>query len=379
MKRIKYISYYDTLDSTVKRNYVLAASNKMDYIISALNKSDVAVDVISFSGCISDKFCYDRGGLKNKGINTIKYFSSFGPTTNGIFRVLSRWWQTLQFVLWFLFNVKRNEQILIYHSLGYCKVLTLLKRVKKCIYIGEIEEIYQDVSPTSKYLQSAENAFIECCDKYMFPTQLLNTKLNINGKPYLVIHGIYEVETLRNVSCNDTDIHVVYAGTFDPNKGCCAAAAAAEFLPQGYHIHICGFGTHSDTLRIQEVVEQTAKKSQSKVTFDGLLKGEEFICFLQKCHIGLSPQSPDAAFNMTSFPSKILTYLANGLSVVSIRIPAIEDSKVSSCISYYDEQSPQKIAEAIMECRPVNAEFNCHLLSKLDSEFQNDIVKILEN
>lgn len=379
MKRIKYISYYDTLDSTVKRNYVLAASNKMDYIISALNKSDVAVDVISFSGCISDKFCFDRGGLKNKGINTIKYFSSFGPTTNGIFRLLSRWWQTLQFVLWFLFNVKSNEQILIYHSLGYCKVLTLLKRVKKCIYIGEIEEIYQDVSPTSKYLQRAENAFIECCDKYMFPTQLLNTKLNINGKPYLVIHGIYEVETLRNVSCNDTDIHVVYAGTFDPNKGCCAAAAAAEFLPQGYHIHICGFGTHSDTLRIQEVVEQTAKKSQSKVTFDGLLKGEEFICFLQKCHIGLSPQSPDAAFNMTSFPSKILTYLANGLSVVSIRIPAIEDSKVSSCISYYDEQSPQKIAEAIMECRSVNAEFNCHLLSKLDSEFQDDIVKILEN
>mgnify|MGYP003312472074 CR=1 FL=1 len=74
MKRIKYISYYDTLDSTVKRNYVLAASNKMDYIISALNKSDVAVDVISFSGCISDKFCYDRGGLKRNKYYQVLFF-----------------------------------------------------------------------------------------------------------------------------------------------------------------------------------------------------------------------------------------------------------------------------------------------------------------
>lgn len=380
MKRIKYISYYDTLDSTVKRNYVLAASNKMDYIISALNKSKVAVDVISFSGCISDKFCFDRGGLKNKGINTIKYFSSFGPTTNGIFRLLSRWWQTLQFVLWFLFNVKRNEQILIYHSLGYCKVLTLLKRVKKCVYIGEIEEIYQDVTPKSKAINKAEYAFINVCDRYIFPTHLLNEKLNIKEKPSVLIHGIYEVERARNVSWGDSDVHVVYAGTFDPNKGgAVAAVTSVSFLPGNYHMHICGFGSEHDTAEILELIHRTSEASNAKISYEGLLKGEDFICLLQKCQIGLSTQNPTAAFNATSFPSKVLTYLANGLSVVSIRIPAIEGSKVSSCISYYDEQSPQKIAEAIMECRSVNAEFNCHLLSKLDSEFQNDIVKILEN
>lgn len=378
MKRIKYISYYDTLDSSIKRNYVLAASNKMDYIISTLNKCGIAVDIISFSGCLSDRFYFDRGGLKNKGINTVKHFSSFGPTNIGIFRFLSRCWQTFQFFLWFLFNVSRNEKLLIYHSLGYCKILTLLKKVKKCTYIGEIEEIYQDVSPTSRSVKKSEYAFFECCDMYMFPTHLLNEKLNISNKPYLLIHGIYEAERNRNVKWDDSDIHVVYAGTFDPNKGGCIAAVAAEFLPSDYHVHICGFGSSQDTSEIIEIIEKTAAKSKAKLSYNGLLKGEEFITFLQKCHIGLSTQDPRAAFNATSFPSKVLTYLANGLSVVSIRIPAIEKSAVGDCLSYYNEQSPMEIAQAIIQAsNSINKLSSSHRLEDLDKKFSSDIKSLL--
>lgn len=68
----------------------------------------------------------------------------------------------------------------------------------------------------------------------------------------------------------------------------------------------------------------------------------------------MSTQDPSAAFNSTSFPSKILVYLANGLKVVSIRIPAIEQSAVVDSLVFYDKQTPEKIAEAILSASKDN-------------------------
>lgn len=370
MKRIKYIAYYDRVESVVNRNYVLSAVNKIDYIISRLNKNDISVDVVSFSGCLYDYFYFDRGGVVKVGQNTIRHFSSFSPSNIGVFRLLSRYWQSIQFFFWFLLNVDKNEKVIVYHSLGYCKLLTLLKKLKGCIYIGEIEEIYQDVSPIKRSMSKAEFEFIDVCDSYLFPTHFLNEKLNQSNKPNILIHGVYEVEKLRNVKWNDSDIHVVYAGTFDPNKGgAVAAISAAAYLPYNYHIHICGFGTNHDIEGIKMRINEISLKSQAKVTFDGLIKGEEFICFLQKCQIGLSTQNPLADFNDTSFPSKILTYLSNGLKVVSIRIPVVELSGIGNCVSYYEEQNPEMIANAILGCDLNTGVESSLALERLDSDF----------
>ena len=112
--------------------------------------------------------------------------------------------------------------------------------------------------------------------------------------------------------------------------------------------------------------------------FKCLLCGEEFDRFLQSCHIGLSTQDPSAAFNSTSYPSKILTYMGNGLTVVSIRIPAIELSSVSSDLSYYDVQTPENIADAIMNVDFSDSfERNRLKIKSLDQEFIEKLKNLL--
>ena len=175
---------------------------------------------------------------------------------------------------------------------------------------------------------------------------------------------------------SDDKIHVVYAGTFDPRKGGATAAAATEWLSEKYHIHILGFGSSNDTEHIKKVIQNTNEKSKATVTYDGLLSGEDYIQFLQKCQIGLSTQNPDADFNSTSFPSKILSYMANGLRVVTIRIPAIESSDVGQNLYYYDNQTPQDIAKAIMSV-DLNDGYDGRVrIAELDKQFRNDL-KIL--
>lgn len=378
MDSIKYFCYYDILESRVKRNYTHSATNKLNYIWQVLNHVGYRVDAISLSNCIEEKFLYVSGSRISIGNeNYLRLFPSFGGPK--LFRVLGRYWLFICFFFWFLFNVRKGEKIIVYHSLGYCKLLTILKSLTGCKIIGEIEEIYQDVLPQKATVARSEYKFIEKCDAYIFPTNFLNVKLNCSNKPSVLVHGIYALEPFRDVCWEDSKIHVVYAGTFDPNKGCQAAANAARFLPEGYHIHICGFGTKEDTDAICKLIEQIRMVAKSTITYDGLLKGEDFIRFIQKCHVGLSTQSPDAAFNATSFPSKVLTYMANGLKVVSIRIPAIEHSRVSNYISYYDDQIPEEIAKAIVTCMENNRSSCGELLENLDRQFKNDMEQLIRH
>jgi glycosyltransferase involved in cell wall biosynthesis len=194
------------------------------------------------------------------------------------------------------------------------------------------------------------------------------------------VHGTYKAEQDRGERFEDDLIHVVYAGTFDPRKGGVAAAiAAAEFLPANYHVHILGFGSEPDTQTIKNAVTEVAEKSKAKITFEGLLSGEDYIRFLQKCHIGLSTQNPEADFNATSFPSKILSYMANGLNVVSVRIPAVETSAVADLINFYDEQTPEQIAATILQVN-LNSNADSRLaLSELNEKFEFQLKMLLDS
>lgn len=380
MDRIKYFCYYDTIDAPVERGYVLAATNKLDYIWKTLNNIGYSVDVISVSCCTDTRWIYASSGIKQIGeFNTLRLFPSFGGPK--VIRILGRYYLWACFFLWFILNVGRGEKVVVYHSLGYCRLLMFLQFLTGCKIIGEIEEIYQDVLPQKKSVKRAEKNFIKKCDAYIFPTHLLDQNLNPTHKPSVLVHGIYEVEKPRNCSWNDSDIHVVYAGTFDPSKGgALAAVTSAKFLPKGYHLHVCGFGTEHETLSIRDLIEKINSISEATVTYDGLMKGEEFIEFLQKCKIGLSTQNPTAAFNSTSFPSKVLTYLANGLRVVTIRIPVLELSRIGAFLFYYDKQSPKEIAMAIMDCAHVSHSLPPNeVLNRLDVQFKCDLARVLKH
>ena len=231
-------------------------------------------------------------------------------------------------------NLTENDKIIIYHSLGYYKLYKWIKKVTKAKILLETEEIYSDVGKTRFVTREKEINSFKFADGYIFPTELLDKIVNVDKKPSVIIHGTYRVEKECGKSFGDGLTHIVYAGTFDPRKGGVqAAAAAAEFLPCGYHVHILGFGTENDKKLLLKTIKDVSEKTECKVTFDGLKSGSDYIEFIQSCDIGLSTQNPDAAFNGTSFPSKILSYLSNGLKVVSIKIPAVEESAVGKDIA----------------------------------------------
>lgn len=381
MKKVYYIGYYSDPNGLQNRKTAPAADTKMRYIIESMKKNGYEVEVLSFCGENSrDKFIkkYDGYDINEKNYK-IHFFKTYASRYR-IIRVIGRFLTWLSQKKYIQKNcIDKDCKIIVYHSLALLKLLKFLNKKNKK-YILEMEEIYADVINNRKVRQK-EIKIAKMANGYIFPTNLLEEEINTEKKPSVIIHGTYKVEKMINKKIFDKEkeIHCVYAGTFDPRKGgCIAAATAAEYLPSNYHIHILGFGSNEEIEKVKKIIKETSEKSKAKVTYDGLLKGEEYINFIQNCQIGLSTQNPDAQFNETSFPSKILSYMANGLRVVSIKIQAVKKSAIGKLIYYYDEQTPENIANAIKNVNLNDNYDSRKLIIKLDEQFLKDIKLILE-
>lgn len=379
MRKVKYIGYTDVdLFKHEGRYYSPAASSKLMYIANTIANLGYHLNIISPAVTINKKGSFSSRKTKIAPNISLKLYPTFGAKLK-LMKIIRKYIPLILLFLDLLFKTKKNDTIIVYHSLNYMLLIYLAKKIKKFNLILEVEEIYQDIVNCTNFSKRMEYRIFYCADKYIFPTQLLNDKINQHKKPYTIIHGTYQVEKNINLKFNDGKIHVVYAGTFDQKKGgAIAAIDAAQYLSNNYHLHILGFGSKKEVETIEERIKMISQMAKSKITYNGLLKGEEYNHFLDKCDIGLSTQTPEAVYNETSFPSKILSYMANGLRVVSIRIKVVEISAVGHEVFYYEENTPKSIAKAIRSIE-IDEQYNSkEIIRKLDEDFTKNIKKLLE-
>lgn len=376
---IYYIGHYASKKELCYRYAVASAVTKMDYVLAVLENSYGNIEILSRSFPIK-KFEASNIIIQKCGnSSTLRFFSSLS-SDNSVLKKIANKVSEYRLKKYCLKNIGKNDVVVLYHSSNDFKIIGLLKNLG-CKVILEIEEIYTDVKYNQK-IKIDEFKTINLADGYILAVESLR-KILPQNRPYIVINGTYKTEVDKSVSFNDSKIHCIYAGTFDETKGgAAAAAAAAEFLPSNYHIHILGFGTEKQKNNLLALIDRVQKKAKCTLTYDGLKSGEEYITFLQKCHIGLCTQIPDAKYVETSFPSKILVYLANGLRVLSVRIPAVEKSDVGPLLNYYDKQTPEEIANAIMKI-DINDNFNPREhLKKLDEncgKALKDLINVVQN
>lgn len=378
MKKIKYIGFYDSIKrKDEKRNYVLSAVNKMDYIASSINKNGIDVQFISPSWTYNPKYYSESHTQINENIELI--LSPTLPWRGKISKLVSIIFSNV-WLLWFILkNTKKNECIIVYHSLWLIIPLYITKKIKKIRVILEVEEIYADAKKINMLIKKMEKNIIENADGYIFSTEMLNEKINKKNKPYTTIYGTYKSEDNKKEHIDDGRIHIVYAGTFDKRKGgAITAVNTAKYLDENYHIHIIGFGSKYEKELLENLITDVCQNTACKVTYDGLYKGEDYIRFLQKCDIGLSTQIPEAKYNDTSFPSKVLSYMANGLRVISIKIKVLERSNISDLLFYYDKDSPSEVAQIIKRIDLLEKYDSRSRIEELNKTFIDDIKNLLD-
>ena len=380
---MKYVAYYDIPEFlSEQRSVALCAANVTEYMLEVI-QSFASVEIVSPSRTRNKSGFYK--GRKNKISEkaTLIQPPTFGVKTR-IGRVIALGYTSLWLVVYLLTHLKKNETVMVYHSLATLTPIRIVKKLKRINLILEIREFYSDArqnyeefGQNMSKLHRKEMKYFGIADSYVFPTELLNRLVNVSNKPYVLAPGIYKSFENDNArKWDDGKIHIVYAGTLREAKGVYDIIRLAEYLPENYYIHILGSAPDDRLKRVKQEIETTGKNAKASISYDGQLRGSDFTDFLQKCHIGLSPQAKDASFNETSFPSKILTYFSNGLEIVSVRIPAIEESPIGDYIHYYDD-SLESMAETIMSIDLTKRKSNKEKLESLDRELKDNMKTLI--
>lgn len=365
---IKYFGFYDVAGSNCDRVSNLAAVNKMNYIAACLNKAGHKVKFISPSwmGDKSQiKFKWFENIHVDEGVEAL-FFPSWKTNTK-IFRNLKIIFSLVALFIYMVLNVSRSEKIIVYHVPWLSLPVRIAKKIKGFNLVLEVEEIYKDVSTINKYFEVLEDDLLACADSYIVSTELLEHRV-INGQgKCIVLYGNYDVMNDGTEKFSDGLIHLVYAGIIDfHKKGAFNALDAMKFLPPSYVLHILGFG---ETERLNAAISTITAEFKCKIIYEGIKKGEEFKKFCSRCHIGLSTQSMDGDYLLSSFPSKILTYLGIGLNVVSCNVKCVQISKIGDLVDYYDIDKPEAIADAIQKVSLQAATVSRDRLFILEQEF----------
>lgn len=368
------IYYLIHFDNKTNRNVTPSAITKGKYVASALASCSSEVEIVSLAYPTKDS---QDEVYYQVSENVICHLFKGKYSNNRIIRYLNHKLYDKKIRKYLKQNVKKDDIVVVYHSLANMKLVKYIKKniTDKIVY--EVEEIYGDVINDEKAKIKELKAF-KNASSYIFSNDYLNSIINTKQLPYVTCYGTYEIPTLYKEAFNDNLIHCLYAGTLAQNKGALNAINVAKYLPNNYLIHILGFGSEKDIADIKNAVNEVNNSyGTTKVIYEGLKLNEEYLKFIQKCQIGLCTQNIVAAFNTTSFPSKILSYMSNGLEVVVVNIAAIKNSKVGQYIQFYNVPDEKEIANAILNINLNNKTNNVDVVKELDKEFKEDLKDML--
>ncbi|MCR5449559.1 MAG: O-antigen ligase family protein [Solobacterium sp.] len=159
---------------------------------------------------------------------------------------------------------------------------------------------------------------IRRCDSYVFLTKYMDERLNPKHKPWIVMEGLCDAQTVPEQAGERTR-SMIFAGEIDPENGVLNLADA--FLAWGYHgydLYFYGNGKAMDTLK-----EKT--KDDPHVHIMGLILNRELVEIMKNASLLLNPRPVHQDFVKYSFPSKVMEYMHTGTYHASTRLACIPD------------------------------------------------------
>ena len=308
--------------------------------------------LVEFAEVISPSYSKKRSKQRIDRLNNkVTITSGFSLGWNGRITKFFAKLSTMVWLLFFLlFKCKKGELVIVYHHVHYVPWLLIAMFFKRLRFILEVEEIYSALEMKSglSWRSILEKSIIHNAYRFIFASSQLEKKCNsAMRKPFVVATGSYIVPNHLGEKIKDDKIHAVYAGLIEKDKVAFRSANIAKYLDAKYMIHIIGYGKDSDIDALNKMIDEINKTSDCKVRFDGLKRGDDYIRYLQSCHIGLCPLSTNIEYQKACFPSKITSYLSNGLFVVTTTNEVLKTSSYKDYLYFVKDNTPKEFAQAI--------------------------------
>ncbi|MEE1013323.1 MAG: glycosyltransferase [Clostridia bacterium] len=377
MRKVFYLCFYSDPEYMDRLVIFPSALSKIEYVVESLKKCGYQTNVVSVATSLKGRFKGRKKQIDEQETHT--YLSAIKTKFAAINKVLAivRWIQILCFLLK---NVKKDDKVVIYHSLYHRYWLHWYKKLFRKDFILQIEDVYTSVHREIAHAKNAEWNLFSLTDKHICVNDFLKEQLN--SRYAVVSYGSYKLPKRIPIEKGEK-IRLVYAGVIEQLRNAAFfAVKAMEFLPESYELHILGFGTQEDIGALHSLIDKINEtKDKKQVFYHGEKRGEEYTAFLQSCDIGLSThvyQKEDLESADHTFPSKVLVYMANGLRVVAQDLDVLKESAIGELMSFYHVPEPEMLAKVIMQVDLHDAYDSRKKIEQLNQQFCSDLKALLE-
>lgn len=171
--------------------------------------------------------------------------------------------------------------------------------------------------------------------------------------PSLVVPGILsrEFENIGEILVKPgikEKFTVVFAGGVNKPNGIDLFLEAIKLVPeQNINFVILGNGD------LVKVVEQSSINDK-RILYGGVKHGRDLIKTLLSGDLLINPRPIHEEFSRTSFPSKLIEYMATGIPTLTTKLESIP-KEIEECFFYIEDVTPSSIASSISKIYSLNS------------------------
>lgn len=190
-------------------------------------------------------------------------------------------------------------------------------RGKPCV--GIVTDL-PDMLSGSRFSKGLANFVIRHCTHYVLLTEAMNSYLNKQGKPYVILEGHADITMADKIPAMEKKISprvCFYAGGVSKRYG-------LGNLVDGFRqanisnaaLHIYGPGDY-----VKELQQIAAE--DDRIFYGGMLLNTEIVEKEKQATLLVNPRPTDEEYVKYSFPSKTMEYMASGTPVLTTVLPGM--------------------------------------------------------
>lgn len=204
-----------------------------------------------------------------------------------------------------------------------------------------------DMMSDNKWLKKINNHLFKTVDGFILLTEQMNTQVNHDNKPYIVLEGhsdvdapiVKEKEKWEKESGKKI---IIYAGSIQKLYG-------IQNLTEGFikadlkntELWIFGDGDYREKL-----IELSRK--YPSICYKGICDNKEVVQYEMKAALLVNPRPIEPEYTKYSFPSKNMEYMVSGTPLVTTKLPGMP-KEYYPYIYLLEDESPEGVARRLNE------------------------------
>lgn len=287
--------------------------------------------------------------------NNIKYLYP-GFINYPFLRQLSLWLNT---ILLILKNSKQHDTILVCDVLNKsiffsAKIVRILKGFKIVGIVTDVPGMTSGARAkllpwwkraVGKMAVSLSKGSVKTCDAYLLLTEAMNSVVNPNNKPYIVIEGHSDItmrERDNRIENKTTEKVMMYAGGTHKEFGIAMLVDAfLDLKNPEWQLHIYGDGNYQNELK-------RISSEQRNVVYYGMKPNAEVVNAQIKAWLLVNPRITNAEYVKYSFPSKTLECMVSGTPLLTTRLAGMPKDYYPY-VYLFDEETKEGFKNVLKE------------------------------